>query len=62
MCRPLLVVLAPADCPLLFSSALSGNFHRDDAADFLQGFSQLLRPGRDFMLVGVDSCSDPDKV
>lgn len=39
----------------------TGNFHRDEAADFLRGFSSVLTPG-DTMLVGLDSCLDPVKV
>ncbi|KIH91752.1 N-methyltransferase [Sporothrix brasiliensis 5110] len=38
-----------------------GNFHRDDAADFLRGFSDVLHPG-DSILVGLDGCVDADKV
>lgn len=38
-----------------------GNFHRDEASDFLRGFASVLRPG-DTMLVGLDSCLDPAKV
>ncbi|TLD17961.1 uncharacterized protein PgNI_01802 [Pyricularia grisea] len=39
----------------------TGNFRRDEASDFLRGFSEVLRPG-DSMIIGVDSCSDPAKV
>lgn len=39
----------------------AGNFHRDEASDFLKGFGSVLSPG-DLMLVGLDSCSDPAKV
>lgn len=39
----------------------TGNFHRDEASDFLRGFASVLRPG-DTMLVGLDSCLDPAKV
>lgn len=49
----------PAGYRLLRS--LAGNFHRDEASDFLRGFASVLSPG-DLMLVGVDSCSDPCKV
>lgn len=38
-----------------------GNFHRDDASDFLRTFSSVLSP-RDTMLIGLDSCADPAKV
>ncbi|PHH86795.1 hypothetical protein CDD83_9742 [Cordyceps sp. RAO-2017] len=48
-------------CILQIGSSI-GNFHRDDAAEFLQAFSELLHPERDFMILGIDSCNDPDKV
>ena len=38
-----------------------GNFNREDAANFLTGFSQTLGPS-DSMLVGLDACKDPEKV
>lgn len=38
-----------------------GNFHRDDAAKFLEGFGRIMGSG-DCMFVGVDSCIRPDKV
>lgn len=42
-------------------TATTGNFRRDEASDFLRGFSEVLRPG-DSMIIGVDACSDPAKV
>ncbi|PHH60245.1 hypothetical protein CDD80_1656 [Ophiocordyceps camponoti-rufipedis] len=39
-----------------------GNFDRPDAASFLQSFADLLDPVRDRMLIGLDSCSVPEKV
>jgi len=38
-----------------------GNFKRHEAASFLGGFARILQPG-DTMLLGIDSCHDPDKV
>ncbi|CAJ0541597.1 Ff.00g081300.m01.CDS01 [Fusarium sp. VM40] len=38
-----------------------GNFTRDEGAEFLGGFAEVLRP-TDSMIVAVDSCSNPAKV
>lgn len=38
-----------------------GNFNRDEAADFLKSFAEGLQPA-DVMIIGVDSCQNPDKV
>ncbi|KAL6901421.1 C-type lectin protein [Trichoderma evansii] len=38
-----------------------GNFNREEAADFLKSFAEELQPA-DLMIVGVDSCQNPDKV
>ena len=38
-----------------------GNFNRTEAADFLKGFSDVLR-GQDSMLIGIDACQENDKV
>lgn len=38
-----------------------GNFSRADAAEFLKGFSKVLKPG-DFFLIGLDGCKDPERV
>ena len=38
-----------------------GNFGRDDAAQFLKSFGDVLQPS-DSMLIGVDGCDDPAKV
>ncbi|KAM0236340.1 hypothetical protein ACHAPO_004972 [Fusarium lateritium] len=38
-----------------------GNFTRDEAADFLGGFAEVLTPS-DSMIVAVDSCSNPARV
>ncbi|KAF5018483.1 hypothetical protein F66182_9537 [Fusarium sp. NRRL 66182] len=47
-------------CILHLGSSI-GNFTRAEAADFLGGFSEVLRPS-DSMIVAVDSCSNPAKV
>ncbi|KAK7217369.1 hypothetical protein V2G26_005372 [Clonostachys chloroleuca] len=47
-------------CVLHMGSSI-GNFHRDDAAKFLEGFGRIMGSG-DCMFVGVDSCIRPDKV
>lgn len=38
-----------------------GNFHRDEAAEFLQSYADILKP-QDSMVVGLDSCGNPDKI
>ncbi|KAK2763273.1 hypothetical protein FQN54_009909 [Arachnomyces sp. PD_36] len=38
-----------------------GNFNRADAAQFLAGFAESLRPS-DSILIGLDACKDPEKV
>ncbi|KAF5672202.1 tRNA-specific adenosine deaminase [Fusarium heterosporum] len=38
-----------------------GNFTRDEGAEFLGGFAEILRPN-DSMIVAVDSCSNPARV
>ncbi|KAB5572344.1 C-type lectin protein [Coniochaeta sp. 2T2.1] len=47
-------------CILSLGSSI-GNFHRDDAADFLRTFGDVLQHG-DGMLIGLDGCDDPAKV
>lgn len=39
----------------------SGNFDRDDAADFLKSFADVLGLG-DTMLIGLDACDNPARV
>lgn len=39
-----------------------GNFNREDGAEFLQDFADLLQSENDYMIVGLDSCGDPDKI
>lgn len=38
------------------------NLHRDEAAEFLRDFANLLRSEDDFIVVGLDSCMDPGKI
>ncbi|KAI9152080.1 Ergothioneine biosynthesis protein 1 [Paramyrothecium foliicola] len=38
-----------------------GNFSRDEAADFLAGFADILQP-TDSIMMGIDSCNDPEKI
>jgi EasF-like predicted methyltransferase len=47
-------------CILWMGSSI-GNLNRLEAADFLKGFSRILRD-QDTMLIGVDACQDRDKV
>lgn len=47
-------------CILSMGSSV-GNFTREDAAEFLKGFAQTLRPS-DSMLIALDGCKDSDKV
>ncbi|ODH33792.1 hypothetical protein ACO22_03274 [Paracoccidioides brasiliensis] len=47
-------------CILSMGSSI-GNFTRPEAAQFLKRFSELLGPS-DSMLIGIDSCKDPEKV
>ncbi|KFH42389.1 hypothetical protein ACRE_068860 [Hapsidospora chrysogenum ATCC 11550] len=46
-------------CILHLGSSI-GNFHRDEAAQFLGDFANTMRPS-DAMFIGVDSCIKPDK-
>ena len=57
------MVSVPArhDAPLGLTRLLAGNFSRDEAADFLKGFADVLSLG-DSMLIGLDACDDPAKV
>jgi L-histidine Nalpha-methyltransferase / hercynylcysteine S-oxide synthase len=38
-----------------------GNFDGNGAAEFLEGFADVLQPS-DSMIIGVDSCENPAKV
>ncbi|KAI0132334.1 C-type lectin protein [Xylariales sp. AK1849] len=53
-------VSARSKCVLSLGSSI-GNFHREDAATFLKGFSDILQPSDTFLL-GLDSCTNPSKV
>ncbi|KAL7800240.1 C-type lectin protein [Trichoderma ceciliae] len=53
-------ILARPKCILHLGSSI-GNFNRHEAADFLRSFVDVLQP-TDLMIVGVDSCQNPDKV
>ncbi|KAJ6444892.1 ADP-ribosylation factor family protein [Purpureocillium lavendulum] len=48
-------------CILHLGSSI-GNFNREDGAEFLQDFADLLQAESDYMIVGLDSCGDPDKI
>lgn len=47
-------------CILSMGSSI-GNFTREEAVQFLKGFTEILRPS-DSMLIGIDSCKFHDKV
>ena len=47
-------------CILSLGSSI-GNFSRQEAAEFLKSFTQVMGE-RDSMLIGVDACQDKDKV
>ncbi|KFY00105.1 hypothetical protein V490_01483 [Pseudogymnoascus sp. VKM F-3557] len=47
-------------CIMSLGSSI-GNFHRGEAAEFLKGFADMLRPS-DSMIIGLDACNDPAKV
>ncbi|UKZ72131.1 uncharacterized protein TrAtP1_013069 [Trichoderma atroviride] len=47
-------------CIVHLGSSL-GNFNREEAAGFLKSFAEGLQPA-DAMIIGVDSCQNPDKV
>jgi L-histidine Nalpha-methyltransferase / hercynylcysteine S-oxide synthase len=52
----------PQKC-LLSLGATVGNFDRDEAAEFLNGFGKCLRPGgKDFMLISLDACKDESRI
>ncbi|KAJ4301696.1 hypothetical protein N0V90_003789 [Kalmusia sp. IMI 367209] len=46
---------------ILWLGSSLGNFTRADVPPFLSGFSDALKPG-DTMLIGIDSCKDPERV
>ncbi|KAI1196192.1 DUF323 domain protein [Nemania serpens] len=51
---------AKRKCVLHMGSSI-GNFSPSDAASFLRGFTDVLRP-QDSLLIGVDSCTNPSKI
>lgn len=46
---------------ILWLGSSLGNFKRHEAAPFLAEFGHAMKPG-DTMLIGIDSCKDPDRV
>ena len=48
-------------CILSLGSSV-GNFSRTEAEDFLKSWVEILRPGRDSFLVGLDGCLDRERV
>jgi EasF-like predicted methyltransferase len=46
---------------ILWLGSSLGNFERSEVAPFLAGFRDAIQPG-DTMLIGIDSCKDPDRV
>ncbi|KAH6676690.1 C-type lectin protein [Halenospora varia] len=48
-------------CVMTLGSSI-GNFHRNEAAEFLRGFSEALQTSEDSLLVGLDATSDSEKV
>ncbi|KAF2203187.1 hypothetical protein GQ43DRAFT_367436 [Delitschia confertaspora ATCC 74209] len=46
---------------ILWLGSSLGNFRREDAGQFLAKFQDALQPA-DNMLIGIDSCKDPDRV
>ena len=46
---------------ILWLGSSLGNFKRPEVPPFLAGFRDVIQPG-DTMLIGIDSCKDPDRV
>ncbi|KAL6710167.1 hypothetical protein ACN47E_009958 [Coniothyrium glycines] len=46
---------------ILWLGSSLGNFMRHEVPPFLSGFGDVLHPG-DTMLIGIDSCKDPERV
>lgn len=46
---------------ILWLGSSLGNFKRDEVPPFLTGFGDALQTG-DMMLIGIDSCKDPERV
>ena len=53
-------ILGRPKCILWMGSSI-GNIDRTEAAEFLKGFSDVLRD-QDAMLIGIDACQESDKV
>ncbi|KAF4979752.1 hypothetical protein FZEAL_4109 [Fusarium zealandicum] len=53
-------ILVRSKCIIHLGSSI-GNFTRGEAAEFLGGFADVLKPS-DSMIIGVDSCNNPAKV
>lgn len=51
---------ARSKCILHLGSSI-GNFNREEAAQFLKGFAETLKP-KGVMLIGVDGCQDQERV
>ncbi|PHH77447.1 hypothetical protein CDD82_3500 [Ophiocordyceps australis] len=54
-------ILTRSKCIIHLGSSI-GNFARDEAAEFVQEFADLLNPDTDAMIMGIDSCKNPDKI
>lgn len=48
-------------CIMSLGSSI-GNFSRADASSFLGQFANILDPGRDYLLIGLDGCQDSSRV
>lgn len=48
-------------CIMSLGSSI-GNFSRADASSFLGHFANILDPGRDYLLIGLDGCQDSSRV
>jgi EasF-like predicted methyltransferase len=53
-------IAARPKCIMSLGSSI-GNFNREESADFLQGFADILCPGDSF-LIAVDGCQDKERV
>lgn len=49
------------DITIIHLGSSIGNFSRNEAGSFLQGFAQVMKP-TDSVIIGIDSCCDPNKV
>jgi EasF-like predicted methyltransferase len=53
--------LAARPKTILHLGSSIGNFSRDEAAEFLAGFADVMQP-TDSIMMGIDSCNDPEKI